>query len=163
MSNLSSWRPSWWSDQVHGSAWERARETFRRDWSQTKHDLGLGGHEMNQTISDTINQAAGKQHLPTINQTNPPKVIADWPEAEVFYRYGHAARVQFGDEHPAWNEGLELKLKSEWMSAQDKAGRDWTDLTRYVRRGYEQRPVTGTLPDGVPFADTQPGARPSHP
>lgn len=138
MSNMiAGWRPSWWSDEVHGTAWERAREALRRDWSQTKHDFGLGGHEMNQGSGDTMRQAAGKQHLPTINQANPPKVIGEWADAEVPYRYGHAARRQFGAEHPEWSPELEAKLKSWWMEAQDQATRDWESARRFVRRGYE--------------------------
>ncbi len=147
MGTLTSWRPSWWSDQVHGSAWERAKEALRRDWSQTKHDLGVGGHEMNQDLENTLKQAAGQEHLPTINQANPPKVIADWNDAEIFYRYGHAARIQYGSAHPVWNEGLEQKLRGEWLAAEGRAEADkakaWEARKRFVRGGYE-------------FGDTQP-------
>ena len=149
MGTMMSWRPSWWSEEVHGSAWERAKEALRRDWMQTKRDLGVGGHEMNQSISDTVNQATGTQHLPTINEANPPKVIGTWDVVETYYRFGHAARQQYGRAHPTWNEGLEQKLKSEWIAAQDKAGRDWSELTAFVRRGYEHRDTVPTLPTGV--------------
>ena len=134
---ISRWRPSWWSDEVHGSAWERAQEAMRRDWAQTKHDLHLGGHEMNQGLADTLKQAAGQEHLPTINQANPPKVIGEWSDAETPYRYGYAARRQFGAQHPAWSPELESKLKDEWMMAQDQATRDWESARRFVQRGYE--------------------------
>jgi hypothetical protein len=134
---ISSWRPSWWAEEVHGSAWERAREAMRRDWAQTKHDLHLGGHEMNQSATDTLKQAAGKDHLRNINQANPPKVIGEWSDAETPYRYGVAARRQFGDQHPGWSPELETKLKNEWMEAQDQATRDWEAARRFVRRGYE--------------------------
>ena len=134
---ISEWRPSWWADEVHGSAWDRAKEAMRRDWSQTKHDLHLGGHEMNQGVTDTLKQAAGEQHLPTINHANPPKVIGEWSDAETPYRYGHAARRQFGAAHPEWSPELEAKLKSEWMTAQDRNDHDWESARRFVRRGYE--------------------------
>ena len=134
---ISQWRPSWWSDEVHGSAWDRAKEAMRRDWSQTKHDLHLGGHEMNQGVTDTLKQAAGEQHLPTINQANPPKVIGEWSDAEIPYRYGHAARQQFGAEHPVWSPELEAKLKDEWMTAEDHRTHEWESTRRLVRRGYE--------------------------
>ncbi len=135
MGTLTSWRPSWWSDQVHGSAWERAREALRRDWSQTKHDLGVGGHEMNQDVSDTVLQAAGQEHLPSFEHANRPKVIGDWADAEVFYRFGHAARAQYGATHPVWNEGLEQKLRAEWAAAH--AEREWEAQRHLVRSGYE--------------------------
>ncbi len=134
---ISNWRPSWWSNEVHGSAWERANEAMRRDWAQTKHDLHLGGHEMNQDAADTLMQAAGKEHLPTINEANPPKVIGEWDDAEIPYRYGHAARRHFGAEHPAWSPELEAKLKIEWLEAENQLTRDWESARRYVRRGYE--------------------------
>ena len=136
---ITTWRPSWWADAVHGSAWDRAREAMRRDWSQTKHDLHLGGHEMNQSVTDTLKQAAGEQHLPTINQANPPKVIGEWSDAEIPYRYGYAARKQFGAEHPAWGPELEVKLKLEWMAAQDQIAHDWESARLFVRRGYEHQ------------------------
>src|SRR3954469_1926012 len=113
---FSTWRPSWWSNEVHGSAWDRVKEAMRRDWSQTKHDLGIGGHEMNQGFEDTINQAAGKQHLPDINRANPPKVIGEWRDAELPYAYGYAARKQYGGEHPKWTTALEAKLEKEWSA-----------------------------------------------
>jgi hypothetical protein len=110
---------------------------MRRDWSQTKHDLHVGGHEMNQDVGDTLSQATGKQHLPSINQANPPRVIGVWSDAEIPYRYGHAARRQFGEAYPAWSPELEAKLKSEWMEAEDQATREWESARRFVRRGYE--------------------------
>jgi hypothetical protein len=138
MSNMiSKWRPSWWSDEVHGTAWERVREAMRRDWAQTKHDLNLGGHEMNQSVLDTVQQAAGEQHLPNINHANPPKVIGEWSDAEIPYRYGFAARKQFGGQHPAWSPELENKLRNEWLEARDQETRDWEAARRFVRRGYE--------------------------
>lgn len=136
---ISQWRPTWWSDEVHGSAWERAREAMRRDWSQTKHDLHIGGHEMNQSSGDTLRQAGGNQHLPTINQANPPKVIGEWSDAEIPYRYGYAAQRQFGTQHPAWSPELEAKLKAEWLEAENAASRDWESARRFVRCGYEFR------------------------
>lgn len=142
---ISRWRPSWYADAVHGSAWERVSEAMRRDWSQTKHDLHLGGHEMNQGLSDTLKQSAGHQHLPSINQANPPKVIGTWSDAETPYRYGHAAKRQFGAEHPTWSPELEAKLKAEWMEAEDQATRGWESARRFVRRGYEFR---GADPSG---------------
>ncbi len=134
---ISMWRPSWWTDEVHGSAWDRAKEAMRRDWAQTKHDLHLGGHEMNQGAIDTLKQAAGEQHLLTINQANPPQAIGEWSDAEMPYRYGHAAYRQFGAEYPEWSPGLDAKLENEWMTAEDRIPNDWEWARRFVRRGYE--------------------------
>jgi hypothetical protein len=137
MGTIANWRPSWWSDEVRGSAWDRAREAMRRDWMQTKHDLGIGGHQMNQGVADTVKQAMAKEHLPDINQANPPKVIGDWDEAEIPYGYGYAARKRFGSAHPVWNEGLETKLASEWSTLAHDGRQDWTVVSALVRRGYD--------------------------
>src|ERR1700734_3537740 len=123
--SISTWRPSWWSDEVHGSAWERVREAMRPDWAQTKHDLSLGGHEMNQSVTDTLRQAAGEPHLPKINHPNPPTVTGGGSYAEGPYRYGFAARRQYGAQHPEWSPELEAKLRHEWMEARDQATHDW--------------------------------------
>jgi hypothetical protein len=148
MGTLASWRPSWWSDEVRGSAWDRAREAMRRDWMQTKHDLGVGGHEMNQGLTDTVKQAVAKQHLPTINEPNPPKVIGDWAEAEIPYGYGYAVRRRFGTTHPVWNEGLETKLESEWTATTtlvpSNERRGWTEVRTLVQRGYEYDAASNT-------------------
>ena len=60
-----SLHPTWWNDQ-HNTAWERAREALRRDWEQTKADLtgNASGHDLNQSIGDTVRQATGKDPLP---------------------------------------------------------------------------------------------------
>jgi hypothetical protein len=134
---ISKWRPSWWTDEVHGSAWERVKEAMRRDWMQTRHDLGVGGHEMNQTLANTVKQATANEHLPTINEANPPTVIGEWSEAEVPYGYGYGARTEYGARHPQWNEGLEQMLEGEWVSAQDDVRHDWGTVRSLVRGGYE--------------------------
>jgi hypothetical protein len=87
----AEWHPQWWSKSVHGHAFERVRAAMERDWNQTRHELGLGGHELNQDIGDTTRQAVGKERIPTPEQANPPRVIGAWSEAEVPYGYGYAA------------------------------------------------------------------------
>jgi hypothetical protein len=86
-----------------------------------------------------LKQAAGKEHLPSINQANPPKVIGDWTDAEVPYRYGHAARERFGLRHPEWSPEVEAMLKSEWSEARDFGAHEWAAVKHFVRRGYEHR------------------------
>ena len=110
----TTWQPKWYDEQ-HVSAWARIKEALRRDWEQTKHDLGLpGGHELNQSAEDTIKQGARTEAIPPDDRPNPPKVIGRWDEAEYPIGYGYTARRVFGSEHPTWNEGIELRLRSEW-------------------------------------------------
>ena len=148
MGTIAKWRPTWWTEEVHGSAWDRVKGAMQRDWSQTKHDLGIGGHEMNQAADDTINQMAATQHLPSMNETNPPQVIGDWDAAEIPYGYGYGAQKQYGTRHTAWDATIEQQLKSEWMAAQDAARRDWDEVKRFVRRGYEYNEKSNTWPGG---------------
>jgi hypothetical protein len=116
---ISKWRPSWWTDEVHGSAWDLIKDAVRRDWMQTAHELSIRRYEMNQTLSDTLRQAAA------------------WSEAEIPYGFGYAARTRFGAQHPRWNDGLEQRLKGEWMGSLDSVLYEWEAVRSFVRCGYE--------------------------
>jgi len=136
----TSWHPNWWSDEVHGIEWSRVREALRRDWEQTKKDLHVGGHELNQSIGDTTRQVAGEEALPPLDRANPPKVIGQWDEIEFPLAYGYSARAKYGAKHPAWNDGLEVSLRSDWETGRDQTRREWNDVKRWVRHGYEYTP-----------------------
>ena len=129
--------PHWYAEDGM-SSWERAKEAFRRDWEQTKHDLGLpGGHELNQNAADTLEQAASVKPIPADDRPNPPKVIGSWDEAEYPIGYGYTAREKYITEHPVWNEGLEQRLRAEWDSKNRSEGHRWTNIGVLVRYGYE--------------------------
>jgi hypothetical protein len=134
----TSWKPIWWND-THVSAWERVKEALKRDWEQTKRDFQLpDGHELNQGAIDTIKQALGTEPLPAHDKPNPPKVIGSWDEAEIPVGYGYNARHKYGTEHPIWNEGIELRLRSEWESnSPDAQHKPWDEVKPWVRHGYE--------------------------
>jgi hypothetical protein len=136
MANSGSWRPAWWTEETHGSAWERVKEALHRDWEQTKKDLHLGGHELNHTAKDTVKQATGKQGIPVNDGPNPPKVIGDWDDVELPMGYGYNARQQYGSEHHDWDDKLEGKLRSEWESPENAPQRGWDDVKQVVRHGY---------------------------
>jgi hypothetical protein len=46
-----------------------------------------------------------------------------------------ATRIRYGATHATWNEGIEQRLRGEWMAAQEKAGCDWEAVTKFMRRG----------------------------
>src|SRR5580698_7271535 len=96
--------PSWWRDDVHGSSWSQIREAVRRDWEQTKKDLHVGGHEMNQNLTDTVKQATGSERIPPFDVANPPKVVGEWEEVEYPMAYGFGAKAIYGSRYPQWNE-----------------------------------------------------------
>ena len=134
---LRMWRPPWWTEDVHGSAWDRVKESVRRDWARTKQDPRIGGHQMSPNLSDTVKRALGKEHLQAMGRTS--MALREWSEVEVLCCYGYAARKQFGAQYPQWNEGLEVRLKNEWTAAHALTHRDWDAVLPLVRHGYEYK------------------------
>jgi hypothetical protein len=134
---MMTWQPLWWNETTM-SAWDRVKEALRRDWEQTKHDLGIaGGHELNQTATDTVAQAVNEEMIPMNDGPNPPTVIGDWDDVELPLRYGYGARQKYGSEHPIWNEGLDQKLRAEWEANIDPARPAWHGARKLVRYGYD--------------------------
>lgn len=138
----TNWQPKWWTEDKHGSAWNRVKEAMKRDWEQTKHDIHVGGRDLDQGVDDTVKQAAGKDAIP-------PKYVATaeggtkigdatWSDVEDPMRYGVGARQQYGDQYTSWNDKLESTLKSEWETAKDGAHRGWNDVKQHVRNGYDR-------------------------
>lgn len=144
MAQHNHWHPSWHKDE-HASKWDLVKEAVRRDWQQTKHDLHMGGHELNQNVGDTVKQASGKEAVPSINRPNPPKVIGDlsgeWEQVEQPVEYGYSARNQFGSQHASWDEELEQDLRREWESPKNAAAktRKWDEVKPYIRHGYDYK------------------------
>jgi hypothetical protein len=64
-----------------------------------------------------------------------PALIGTRGSGAALYGDGHAARIQYGAKHPVWHEGIEQRLRGEWMAAQERAGQDWEAVTRFMRRG----------------------------
>jgi hypothetical protein len=123
--------PKWWNRE-HETRWERVKSAFRRDWDQTKHDLGGDAPDLNQNVDDTLKQAAGKQPIPRPGEPT-------YEDIEPAYRFGYGARRQFA-QHSMWNEELESSLKREWGTTYPD--RDWMRYRDFVRRGwaYEENP-----------------------
>lgn len=117
------------------TTWERVKEALRRDWEQTKYDLSLpGGHQLNQSIDDTIEQARGAMPLPEHGMPNPPRVLATWEDAERSIRFGFDAYKRHGETHPTWGASVEAILAREWML--EGAAHDWSEVRTFVRHGY---------------------------
>lgn len=126
--------PSWWNEK-HDSAWDRVKAALRRDWEQTKADVSSKGTELDQTVSDTINQAAGNQPIPPGSVPNPKQ--DKWEDAESGYRYGVGARSQYGKDNQDWDDRLESKLSEEWKDL--KSGRTWDEAKGWVRRAWDRK------------------------
>jgi hypothetical protein len=125
--------PSWWNDK-HASAWERSKEALRRDWEQTKADFGVGGHELHQSLGDTVEQAAGRQETPPGNRPNSSTAYnLAWNDAEPAVRYGYGARSHHGGSD--WNEKLEGTLRKDWETTLTDT--PWERVKHAVRRGWD--------------------------
>jgi hypothetical protein len=129
-----NFKPTWWTD-AHSSSWEQVKEALRRDWTQTKHDMHVGGHELNQNAIDTLQQTVAETAMPPSDVANRPTVIGGWEDAETAIGFGYAARTYFGDRFPTWSSELELALKGDWKSDSTP----WKKAVWWVRHGYEIR------------------------
>ena len=118
-------RPSWYTDE-HDNTWDRVKAAFRNDWEQTKHDFGSDkARDLDQDVDDTVKQMAGAEDT--------------FESREPAFRFGHAARRNYGTQYSAWNNDLETRLKSDY-------GEDWDRDRSYIRHAYEYRYPQSTGP-----------------
>jgi hypothetical protein len=125
----ATFQPKWWTEK-HGTQWAHLKDALERDWEQTKCDLGLGGRELHQTLTDTLDEAAGAKPIPSPDFT--------WGEAEAPLMYGVGAREQFGKEHAAWDAMVEEELRTEWDRPDASGRRSWEEVRTVVRHGYDR-------------------------
>jgi len=119
--------PKWWNPE-HESRWERVKAAFKRDWDQTKHDVGGRQHDTDQDVDDTIKQAVGKQPIP-------PRGQSTYEEAEDAYRFGYGARSYYGRRYSSWDSELEQQLESDWSDTYND--RDWRAYRDSIRHGWD--------------------------
>jgi hypothetical protein len=119
--------PSWWT-RDNDSAWEKVKEAFKRDWDQTKHDLGGKQPDTAQNVSDTVKQASGKQPIP-------PRGTPVYEKAEPAYRFGYGARSYYQQRYPQWDADLEAELKQDWEASSPQG--NWDEDVEYIRVGWE--------------------------
>ena len=121
--------PTWWTNE-NDSAWERTKAAFKRDWDQTKHDMGGKQPDTDQQVSDTVKQASGKEIIP-------PRGIPAWDKAEPAYRFGYGARSYYGKKYSKWDDQLENELKRDWQTT--NPDRKWNDDREYIRHGWTHK------------------------
>ena len=119
--------PKWWNKE-NDSAWERVKAAFKRDWDQTKHDVGAHEPDTHQHINDTVKQAAGKEAIP-------PRGVPNYEQTEDAYRFGYGARSQYSNRFTHWDTLLETELEREWRETYND--RDWQKYRESVRRGWD--------------------------
>lgn len=120
--------PRWWN-QEYDSSWDRVKEAFRRDWEQTKHDLGAKKPDLNQDVDDTVAQAAGKRPIPPPGEPN-------FDEYEPAFRFGYGARKHYGSQYSKWDKNLENQLRNEY------GDEEWERSEQAIRRGWDYDDMT---------------------
>jgi len=110
-------------------SWERVKAAFKRDWDQTKHDLGGNEPQTNQGVADTVRQAHGTEPIP-------PRGEPVYEKIEPAYRFGYGARLHYGKKYQAWNPELEGELKRDWVASWGREN-DWNMDSRFIRSGWD--------------------------
>ena len=106
-----------WHTTEHDSAWERTKAAFKNDWEQTKHDFGSDkARDLNQDVDDTVKQAAGSDDA--------------FENNEQAFRFGHAAKMQYGTKHQKWNDDLDKNLRNDYPGDYDRD-------RNYIRHAYD--------------------------
>src|ERR1700761_8284415 len=119
--------PTWWTKE-NDSSWEKVKAAFKRDWDQTKHDLGGRQPDTDQQVSDTIKQAAGKEAIP-------PRGEPTFDKAEPAYRFGYGARSHYGKKYSKWDSNLESQLRQDWGSTYPEG--NWETDAKNIRAGWD--------------------------
>jgi hypothetical protein len=121
--------PKWWTNE-HESSWDRVKAAIKRDWDQTKHDVGAKKPDTNQNVKDTVKQAAGKESIP-------PRGQPVYDDVEPAYRFGYGARSYYGRRYPKWDNNLESELRRDWSETYPDD--DWDTQARYIRSGWDYK------------------------
>ena len=54
---------------------------------------------------------------------------------KLLYRFGHGARLQYGDEYPEWDQELEVRLQADWHAIDE--ARNWNEDQEAVHFGWD--------------------------
>ena len=114
--------PAWWNP-THASTWDNVKESLRRDWEQTQHDLSGGrfGQDLNQNVDDTLGQMVGSRPIPPADVANP----LDGPELR---QTVSRAQAQMRDLEQDYEEGA--------TDTAEVFARDWSSSEAPLRFGY---------------------------
>jgi hypothetical protein len=120
--------PKWWTKE-NDSAWDRVKMAVKRDWDQTKHDVGGDEPDTNQTVGHTMKQASGKESIPPRGQPT--------YDLEPAHRFGYGARSHYGSNYDTWNIELENQLKRDWEQIAPERRQTWMQDRAAIRHGWE--------------------------
>ena len=96
-------------EEVEG-LWERVKAALRRDWEQTRGDLGLPGPYLGQNAGDTLRQMQGVEEIPAGDE--PTLHESDLADAELeAIKVGFIARKERPQD--AWSDELASELAAQ--------------------------------------------------
>jgi hypothetical protein len=124
----TSKNPTWWNKD-NDSSWDRVKAALKRDWDQTKHDVGGDEPDTDQQATDTVKQASGKEAIPARGEPT-------FDKAEPAYRFGVGARSHYGKKYTSWTPALEGELRKDWGGISQE---DWDANSHYVKSGYNYK------------------------
>jgi len=114
--------PNWW-DASHDFAWDHVKRAMRHHWEQASQQL----HSNDLTAFDRIK---GEEIALSCH-----RLFFD--ELEPAFRFGFGARIEFGEEHQAWDDNLEILLAREWRRLDPTREQTWEQDREAIRYGWE--------------------------
>lgn len=130
--------PTWWTAE-NDSAWDHVKMAMKRDWDQTKHDMGGNEPDTNQNVGHTVKQATG-------NEAIPPRSVPTYDDFETAHRFGYGARSKYGSIHADWDDELETSLKRDWEEIAPARKQTWAQDRTAIQYGwnYDARELVKT-------------------
>jgi hypothetical protein len=114
--------PNWW-DASHDFAWDHVKRTMRHHWEQTNHQI----HSNDRMV---FNRAKRERVVLPCRQSF-------FDELESAFRFGFGARMEYGEEHPAWDDNLEILLAREWRHLDPVREQTWEHDREAIHYGWE--------------------------
>lgn len=117
------WRAVWWTPQ-HSSAWERAKEAFKKDWQAS---FTRSEHQATDTLKHlkTGTSAASRDEI----------LLTEEPA----FRYGYGAAIHYHGQ--SWSEAQE-QLKTNY-------GGHWQTSVEHIRSGWDYQREKAALSEVV--------------
>lgn len=131
--------PPWWTER-DGTAWDRVKGAFRREWEGRKGDTSRSPApeaSAAERTPDGAREITGnyKASWDWLTETSARRERADatWQRAEEEGRFGYTAHVRRPGE--GWNSDIEAWLCAEWEAL--NTGRAWSQAQQGIRRGWD--------------------------
>jgi hypothetical protein len=115
------------------SVWNHIKTSIKRDWEQSKNDVGGSQPDTNLHVDNTARQASGNAVVAQLGQPT-------YDELELAYRFGYGAHAKCSSEYPDWDDDLESRLKRDWRVMQPARKVKWEQDRAAIRYGWDYAP-----------------------